>query len=112
MKAPADMIRSVFLDYLKTVNRLKDHPEWYNALTSNCTTNIRGHTRPYNPEGKWDWRIIINGYVDEMCYERGVLDHTLPFDELKKKSYINPQARSGEIDSSFSQRIRKEIPGI
>jgi hypothetical protein len=110
--ASAEVIRGVFLDYLKTVTRLKDKPEWYNALTSNCTTNIRGHTHPYNPDGKWDWRIIINGYVDEMCYERGVIDQNLPFDELKKKSYINPQARSGEIDSTFSRRIRNGMPGM
>lgn len=112
LKAPADVIRSVFLDYLKTVTSLKDKPEWYNALTSNCTTNIRGHTRPYNPDGNWDWRIIVNGYIGEMIYERGILDQTLPFEELKKKCYINPQARTGGIDSTFSQRIRKGIPGM
>lgn len=112
LNASAEVIREVFLDYLKTVTSLKDKPEWYNALTSNCTTNIRGHTHPYNPGGKWDWRIIINGYIDEMCYERGVIDQNLPFDELKKKSYINPRARSGEIDSTFTRRIRNGIPGM
>ncbi len=112
LKASADVIRNVFLDYLNTVNSLKDNPEWYNALTSNCTTNIRGHTRPYNPDGNWDWRFIVNGYIGEMIYERGFIEQSLPFPELKKKSYINPQARSGEIDPLFSQRIRKGIPGM
>lgn len=112
LKAPADMIRTVFLDYLRTVNRLKDDPEWYNALTSNCTTNIRGHTRPYNPKASWDWRILVNGYVDEMAHEQGVLDQTLPFAELKLNSHINARARSGEIDAHFSRRIREGLPGI
>jgi len=112
LKAPAEMIRMVFLDYLRTVNMLKDQPQWYNALTSNCTTNIRGHTLPYNPGARWDWRILVNGYLDEMAYERGTLNQSLPFLDLKKKSYINPQAQSGPIDASFSQRIREGLPGM
>jgi hypothetical protein len=40
--------RKVFLSYLAEVNRLKEQPEWYNALTGNCTTSIRWHTMPYN----------------------------------------------------------------
>ncbi len=112
LKAPTAMIRTVFLDYLKTVNQLKDRPEWYNALTSNCTTNIRGHTRPYNPNASWDWRVLVNGYVDEMAYEKGLLDQALPFPELKRQSHINQRARSGKIDAQFSRRIREGIPGI
>lgn len=111
LKAPADMMRTVFLDYLRTVNQLKHHPEWYNALTSNCTTNIRGHTRPYNPRASWDWRILVNGYVDEMAYEQGVLDRSLSFRALRSRSHINQRARSGEIDPHFSRRIREGLPG-
>lgn len=113
LKAPVAMIRMVLLDYVQTVNRLKDHPEWYNALTSNCTTNIRGHTRLYNPDAKWDWRILINGYIDEMIYERGFLEaQSLTFSELKGRSRINRMALSGGLGPSFSGRIRKGIPGI
>src|SRR5882672_580227 len=39
------VVRLVFLDYLKQVNRLKDRPEWYNAVTANCTTMIRTTAR-------------------------------------------------------------------
>ena len=60
----------MFLSYLGKINRLKDRPEWYNALTDNCTTSIRQHTMPYIPNAHPDWRIIVNGYIDEMLYER------------------------------------------
>ena len=36
-----------FLEHLRHVNRLRYRPEWYNALTQNCTTAIRGHGRPF-----------------------------------------------------------------
>ena len=35
--------QAIFLDYLTRTNRMRDHAEWYNALTNNCTTNIASH---------------------------------------------------------------------
>ena len=31
----------MFLTYVDYLNKLKDHPEWYNELTRNCTTTIQ-----------------------------------------------------------------------
>jgi hypothetical protein len=104
--------RLVFLDYLKQVNRLRDQPEWYNALTSNCTTNIRGHTKPYVRKTRWDWRILVNGYIDQLCYEVGSLDHSLPFNDLKARSLINDRAKAAGDDLAFSARIREGLPGF
>ena len=104
--------RKVFLDYLHSINSLSLTPEWYNALTANCTTSMRLHTVPYNPDAKFDWRLIVNGYLDEMIYQRGFVVNTLPFVELKQQSYINPSAQKMPQDDDFSLHIRKEIPGI
>jgi hypothetical protein len=104
--------KSVFLDYLREVNRLKDHPEWYNALTSNCTTNIRGHTKPYTKNAHFDWRILLNGHIDKMAYERKTLDQTLPFPQLKARSLINDLAKAADADPAFSTRIREGLPGF
>src|SRR5439155_17862822 len=30
--------RGRFLEYIQATNELRDHPRWYNAVTSNCTT--------------------------------------------------------------------------
>jgi hypothetical protein len=49
------VIQQVFLDYIHYINRLVEKPEWYNALTGNCTTEIRGHTRPNPDRIKWDF---------------------------------------------------------
>jgi len=111
LKAKPDLARHVFLDYLKEVNRLHDRAEWYNALTDNCTTAARGHIAPYSPNAKFDWRIIINGTLDEMMYERGAVDRSLPFAELKRRSYINPVAQAADKDKDFSRRIREGLPG-
>jgi hypothetical protein len=111
LNAGPEVARKVFLSYLGEVNRLKERPEWYNALTGNCTTSIRQHTMPYNPNARLDWRLIVNGYIDEMLYERKVIDTSMPFPELKKRSYINPRAHAADKDPAFSQLIRKGLPG-
>jgi hypothetical protein len=106
-----EIIRSVFMDYFKQINRLNKQPEWYNALTHNCTTTIRGHARPYT-HAKWDWRLLFNGYLDELIYERYKVDDDLTFKELKERSYINHKARDTDSALDFSRRIRVGLPGM
>jgi len=106
------MARLVLQEYFKQINRLKDQPEWYNAVGDNCTTSIHKLTYPYAKKVRWDWRILINGYVDELAYEVGTLDHSLPFAELKARSLINDRAKAADQDPQFSARIREGLPGF
>ncbi len=111
LNASPKVTRKVFLSYLEEVNRLKESPQWYNALTGNCTTSIRKHTMPYDPNSRLDWRLVVNGYIDKMLYERKVIDTRLSFAELKEISYINPKAHAADKDPAFSQLIRIGLPG-
>jgi hypothetical protein len=107
-----EIARLVFLDYFKTINRLKEKPEWYNAVTSNCNTDVHGHTYPYAKKTRWDWRILVNGYVDKLVYDLGSLNQSLPFKDLKARSLINRRAKAADTNSNFSTRIREDLPGI
>jgi len=108
----ADLARRVFLDYLQKVNSLKEQPQWYNALTGNCTTSFRISKAPYNPDTNLDWRLIANGFIDEMLYEVGAIDTSMPFPELKKRSLINERARMVDKSPDFSRLIRIGLPGM
>ena len=108
----ADLARKVFLDFLREVNALKDRPEWYNALTGNCMTSFHIYAAPYNPDARLDWRLIINGFIDEMLYERKGVDTSLPFAELKKRSLVNERAKGLDKTPDFSQQIRVGLPGM
>lgn len=110
--ASPEVLKQIFLDYIRYINRLKDTPEWYNALTGNCTTEIRGHTRPYARRVSWDWRILANGYIDELIYEKGAMDTSMPFDELKQRSIVNTKARAADRDPDFSRLIREGLPAM
>jgi len=104
--SPADA-RALLVDYLKEVNRLADHPEWYNALTQNCTTAIRGHAQNIGGGGSLDWRLFANGHVDELLYERGQIDTSIQFAALRARSNITEKAKAAADSPDFSARIRQ-----
>ena len=112
---PMETARYLWMGYLAHLNRLHERAEWYNAATDNCTTNIRtdiAAARGRKPF-KWDWRILLNGYMDEMLYQDGFLaTGGLPFPELKERAFINPAARAANDDPDFSARIRAGRPGF
>jgi hypothetical protein len=113
LKAPAAQARAMLLDYLKEVNRLDTRPEWYNALTHNCTTTIRHHAQDVGAGRAFDWRILANGHIDELGYERGQIDTSLPFPELRRRSDITARAKAAYPGGQpgFSRIIRENLPG-
>ncbi len=104
--------REVFLDTMARINSLAARPEWYNALTHNCTSNLRDRTAPYARKKRWSWKFLLNGYIDGLVYERGALDQSLPFEELRRRSLVNERAKAADRDPDYSRLIRKGLPGI
>ena len=103
------LVREVLLDYVKAINKLNAQPEWYNALTENCTTAIRGHTAPY-AHGKMSWKILANGYLDTLLYERNAVDTNMPFEQIKSLSKISEKAQKAGNAADFSIIIRRDLP--
>ncbi len=112
--------RSLFLDYVALTNQLHNRPQWYNAVTHNCTTEIL--TFKVMKGRPFDWRILLNGKADAMLYEQGQLATELlgqlpsaprmPFAELKRRAYISAAAHAADQDPAFSERIRENRPGF
>jgi hypothetical protein len=103
------LARKIFLEYLQRVNDLHQRPEWYNALTNNCTTNIAvSIAEARDVRVRHDWRILLNGKMDEMLYEHNSLvtdGRTLP--ALKEQARINAAANAADKSLDFSQLIRE-----
>jgi hypothetical protein len=114
LRATPEAARALFMEYIHSLNRLRERPEWYNALTTNCTTDIRRMAviavGPNAPA--WDWRIFLNGHLDEMLYSQGRLAGDLSLAELKQRAHINAVARVYDQAPDFSQRIRSGRPGF
>jgi hypothetical protein len=113
LPAPPERARRLLLEYLDRIDRLATEPEWYNALTHNCTTTIFTHVKPLVGRVPFDWRILMNGRIDELLYEHGVLDHSMPLDELRERSRVTEAARAASepgAGGDFSAAIRAGLP--
>jgi hypothetical protein len=109
---PPEAARVRFMDYLTAMNKLHTTPRWYNAVTTNCTTSIRSQ-HPAQKRAKWDWRVLINGYMDEMLFEHGALaSDGLPFAQFRPQMRINDAALAADAAPDFSERIRAGRPGF
>jgi hypothetical protein len=98
--------RRLFLSYIERINSLRQHPEFYNSLTTNCTTNIWLQSRVNPDHLPFSWKILVSGHVPEYLYESGRIDTMLPFDELQRRSIVNARAQAADQAADFSQRIR------
>ena len=102
--------RTLLLDYLDAINALAREPRWYNALLTNCTTAIRQRVIHAGGKVPLSWKLLANAYLPELLYERGSIDTTRTFPELKAMSRISDRARTAGSAEDFSARIRAGLP--
>jgi hypothetical protein len=104
--------RGIFLEYLQHLNQLHAKAEFYNAVTDNCTTNIRAANiaAEHGKVPPWNWRVLLNGKMDELLYARGFIDTSLPLTDLKARSHINARAKAAGNSPDFCQLIRVGLP--
>ncbi|MEO5713706.1 MAG: DUF4105 domain-containing protein [Luteolibacter sp.] len=108
----ADQARARFQEYIDSMNAMKNRPRWYNAITTNCTTAIRSQ-HDASKRAPFDWRMLVNGFMDEMLYERGeFVADGLKFPDLKKRAMINDAAQAADQSADFSKLIREGRPGF
>lgn len=110
LAAPPARARALLLNYLAKVNRLANEPEWYNAFTRNCTTTIFLHIRDLGIPFQWSWKMFLNGYLDEVLYNVGSINHSLPFEEARVRSGISSKAKAVQNEADFSAAIRAGLP--
>jgi len=112
LRGSRDDARRLFIEFLHEVNSLRERPEFYNTVITNCTANIWLHSRVIPGRLPYSWRILVSGHVPELLYDKGRLDTTMPFAELKRRSRINEAAKAADKAEDFSKRIRAGLPGV
>lgn len=112
VQGPIENGRRMFLQYVNKINALKAKPEWYNTLTTNCTTNVWMHSQANPGHLAFSWKLLASGHVPEYLYQTGRLSAGPPFEELRVRSRVNDRARAADQEPDFSHRIREGLPGI
>jgi hypothetical protein len=112
LNTSAPAARRLFLIYLRRINELAQHPEFYNLLSNNCTLNIIRYANAAGHGGGFDIRHLFNGLIDNYLYYSGKLDTTLPYTQLRQLSLITAIAQAAGNAPDFSARIRASLPTI
>ncbi len=109
---PLERIREIFRETIAAMNALREKPRFYNSLTSNCTTSYIRQA-PAGKRPRLDYRIILNGFMESLLYERGLIaKEGLSLEDLKRQASINEVAREAREDPAFSDRIREGRAGF
>lgn len=111
LSTPPALARELLLEYLAAIERLAHEPAFYDSILRNCTTTTARHAASIGVRSGWDWRLFANGHLDELLYERGVLDTTTSLAELRARSDVTEVARTTPADApDYSERIRAGLP--
>jgi hypothetical protein len=111
IRTTPEAVRQLFLIYLERINHLAEQPEWYHLLSNNCTLNIIRYSRAAGGQHRrFEIRHLLNGLIDRYVYGLGIVDTSLGFEELRRRSHINEAARAAGDAEDFSAKIRASLP--
>jgi hypothetical protein len=102
--------RKLFLDYINSMNKLRERPQFYNTLTTNCTTQVLRHVWAFGSDARYNWQILMSGYVPEYLYENDTLMPGMTLEEIMSSSLVNEKAHTVPLDDNFSKTIREGVP--
>jgi len=109
-------LRALFLGYIDSAAELRRMPEFYNSLTSNCTTIIFELARQIAPALPLDYRLLLSGYFAGYAYDQGGLTPRYDYARLQALGHINARALATDAQAddplAFSRVIRRGVPGI
>ena len=99
--------RALLVDILRRADSLGREPEHYRTIRDNCTTSLLTHIdRAAGRRTPFSFKLLLNGYIPELAYERGRIPSDAPFDVVMQRYAISEKARTGGDGPGFSERIR------
>ncbi len=108
--ATPEVRRHLIEKLVASSNALSEQPEFFNSLTSNCATTVVEMLRDIDVDVPFDWRLIVNGYLPGLVYDRDALDTRLPMSELRERGKIMSRAQAVGLTDDYSDAIRVRVP--
>lgn len=98
-------------DMLEKMNSLKLHPEWYNTITANCTSQIAWHINKLFPGRlpRIAWQTQFSGYADALALKQGLLDTNLTLEQARQKFRITEISQKIDDVPNYSALLRQAI---
>lgn len=68
-----ERLQAYFADVVARIEGLSKQPEFYNTLSSSCTTNLARHFAAVSGQSlAWDYRIYLPGYSGALLHDLGL----------------------------------------
>jgi hypothetical protein len=98
--------RALFLGFAARANSLAAEAQFYQTITTNCTTVIFELARNIDQRVPLDWRILLSGYLPAYLYELGVIRTGIPLEQVLQEAAISQKASGAPPGADYSQVIR------
>ncbi|WP_271180540.1 Lnb N-terminal periplasmic domain-containing protein [Ancylobacter defluvii] len=98
--------RALFLSFAELGNELARQPRFYQTVTTNCTTVLFRLARLIAPGVRFDWRILLSGYLPGYLYDQKLIATDAPLAETERRAVITPRGQAAGNAPDYSERIR------
>ena len=102
--------RALLTEYVRDANALAQQPEFYNSLTTNCTTVVVRMMQAIGNGLPFDWRLLANGYLPDYAHDHQALDMRHSISDLRALGRIDRRANAHGLKPGFSEAIRQGVP--
>ena len=102
-------LEKLFISMLERTNNLNKTPEFYNTLTSTCTTNLVEHANLIENHifFKYHPYILLPGFSDKLLLKRNLINSDIDnIKDLRNEFKINDKAKKAKYYPNFSKIIR------
>lgn len=110
MSMPPAVQRALLVDILSRADELGREPAYYGTIAHNCTTSLLHHINKVEERPvRFSFKLLLNGYIPELAYERGNLPTDAPFEEVMRRYAISAKALESGIGPEYSEFIREGL---
>lgn len=111
LKSTPEQCRILLLDLTGRCNRLRLKPMFYNTITGNCMTSLIPSLRKVarDPNIFKDIRILLNGYSDEIIYEKNATPAEVPYEQFKMEHYITGRMQKVTDREQYSKTLHPAL---
>jgi hypothetical protein len=107
VKATRAQVRQLFVSMLARAERLRTTPEFYHTLANACGSNLLWHVNEVRQAPiRWDWRVLLPGFSDELAFDLGLIDFDGPLTEARERFSIEGRTLPWTTGKAWSQQIR------
>ncbi|HVX89400.1 MAG TPA: DUF4105 domain-containing protein [Gemmatimonadales bacterium] len=108
IRATPAAIRTLFTDMVARAASLKEHPEYYNTFTNNCTSNLLHHVQPLLRDRiPTTFVTLLPGYADGVAKKLDLIADDADITTARDRYRVDGRGRPALDSADFSQVIRR-----